>query len=119
MTRTIAFERIKKFFGDEDPIAIALVNRLNNEFSHLESIPDRFRPVEIPEISGGGKLRIGQNLCSRSASIQLPVKKHWRTTKDTLGNRAQRVFNGERGTIRVWNALLQRRRRVPAAIYPL
>lgn len=47
-----AFERIKKFFGDEDPTAIALVNRLNNEFSHLESIPDRgFRPVEIPEIS--------------------------------------------------------------------
>lgn len=47
-----AFERIKKFFGDEDATAIALVNRLNNEFSHLESIPDRgFRPVEIPEIS--------------------------------------------------------------------
>ncbi|WP_370620379.1 AAA family ATPase [Pantoea ananatis] len=47
-----AFERIKKFFGEEDPTAIALVNRLNNEFSHLESIPDRgFKPVEIPEIS--------------------------------------------------------------------
>lgn len=47
-----AFERIKKFFGDEDPAAIALVNRLNNEFSHLESIPDRgFKPVEIPEIA--------------------------------------------------------------------
>ncbi|MBR8001856.1 AAA family ATPase [Burkholderia vietnamiensis] len=47
-----AFERIKKFFGDEDPTAVALVNRLNNEFSHLESIPDRgFKPVEIPEIS--------------------------------------------------------------------
>lgn len=46
------FERIKKFFGEEDPTAIALVNRLNNEFSHLESIPDRgFKPVEIPEIS--------------------------------------------------------------------
>lgn len=47
-----AFERIKKFFGEEDPTAIALVNRLNNEFSHLESTPDRgFKPVEIPEIS--------------------------------------------------------------------
>lgn len=46
------FERIKKFFGDEDATAIALVNRLNNEFSHLESIPDRgFKPVEIPEIA--------------------------------------------------------------------
>lgn len=47
-----AFERIKKFFGDEDATAVALVNRLNNEFSHLESIPDRgFKPVEIPEIA--------------------------------------------------------------------
>ncbi len=47
-----AFERIKKFFGEEDATAIALVNRLNNEFSHLESTPDRgFKPVEIPEIA--------------------------------------------------------------------
>jgi len=47
-----ALERIKKFFGEEDAAAMALVNRLNNEFSHLESIPDRgFKPVEIPEIS--------------------------------------------------------------------
>lgn len=47
-----ALERIKKFFGEEDAAAIALINRLNNEFSHLESIPDRgFKPVEIPEIS--------------------------------------------------------------------
>lgn len=47
-----AFERIRKFFGEEDPTAIALLNRLNNEFSHLESIPDRgFKPVEIPEIA--------------------------------------------------------------------
>lgn len=47
-----SLERIKKFFGEEDTAAIALVNRLNNEFSHLESIPDRaFKPVEIPEIS--------------------------------------------------------------------
>ena len=46
-----AFERSKKFFGEEDSTAIALLNRLNNEFSHLESIPDRgFKPVEIPEI---------------------------------------------------------------------
>lgn len=47
-----SFERIKKFFGEDDTTAIALVNRLNNEFSHLEAIPDRgFKPVEIPEIS--------------------------------------------------------------------
>lgn len=47
-----AFERMRKFFGEEDATAIALVNRLNNEFSHLESIPDRgFKPVEIPEIA--------------------------------------------------------------------
>ncbi|MSN24919.1 MAG: AAA family ATPase [Geobacter sp.] len=46
------FERIKKFFGEEDAAAIALLNRINNELSHLESIPDRgFKPVEIPEIS--------------------------------------------------------------------
>lgn len=47
-----AFERIRKFFGNEDTTAIALINRLNNEFSHLESAPDRgFKPIEIPEIS--------------------------------------------------------------------
>lgn len=47
-----AFERIKKFFGEEEDNAVALVNRLNNEFSHLEAIPDRsFKPVEIPEIA--------------------------------------------------------------------
>lgn len=47
-----ALERIKKFFGEDETTAIALVNRLNNEFSHLESIPDRaFKPVEVPEIS--------------------------------------------------------------------
>lgn len=47
-----AFERIKKFFGEKEDTAIALVNRLNNEFSHLEAVPDRgFKPVEIPEIS--------------------------------------------------------------------
>lgn len=50
--RNDALERIKKFFGEDDPTAIALVNRLNNEFSHLAEVPDRaFRPVEIPEIS--------------------------------------------------------------------
>jgi wobble nucleotide-excising tRNase len=50
--RDDAAKRIKKFFGDEDATAIALVNRLNNEFSHLESNPDRcFKPVEIPEIT--------------------------------------------------------------------
>lgn len=50
--RNDAFERIKKFFGEEEDTAIALINRLNNEFSHLEAVPDRgFKPVEIPEIS--------------------------------------------------------------------
>lgn len=47
-----AFERMKRFFGEEEDTAIALVNRLNNEFSHLEATPDRgFKPVEIPEIA--------------------------------------------------------------------
>nr|WP_315405221.1 AAA family ATPase [uncultured Pseudomonas sp.] len=47
-----SLERIKKFFGEEEDAAIALVNRLNNEFSHLEEIPDRsFKPVEVPEIA--------------------------------------------------------------------
>lgn len=50
--RNDAFERIKKFFGEEEDTAVALVNRLNNEFSHLEAVPDRsFKPVEIPEIA--------------------------------------------------------------------
>jgi wobble nucleotide-excising tRNase len=50
--RNDSFERIKKFFGEEEDLAAALVNRLNNEFSHLEAVPDRsFKPVEIPEIS--------------------------------------------------------------------
>jgi wobble nucleotide-excising tRNase len=50
--RSDAFERIKKFFGNEEDTAVALVNRLNNEFSHLEAVPDRsFKPVEIPEIA--------------------------------------------------------------------
>lgn len=50
--RSDAFERIKKFFGAEQDTAVALVNRLNNEFSHLETVPDRsFKPVEIPEIA--------------------------------------------------------------------
>lgn len=50
--RNDSFERIKKFFGQEEDAAVALVTRLNNEFSHLEAIPDRsFKPVEIPEIS--------------------------------------------------------------------
>jgi wobble nucleotide-excising tRNase len=50
--RSDAFERIKKFFGEEEDTAVALVTRLNNEFSHLEAVPDRsFKPVEIPEIA--------------------------------------------------------------------
>lgn len=41
-----------EFFGEEEDTAVALVNRLNNEFSHLEAVPDRgFKPVEIPEIA--------------------------------------------------------------------
>lgn len=48
--QTDSFERMKKFFGDDD-LAVALINRLNNELSHLESIFDRsMKPVEIPEI---------------------------------------------------------------------
>jgi wobble nucleotide-excising tRNase len=47
-----SFERIRKFFGEEEDIALVLINRLNNELSHLEAIPDRgFKPVEIPEIA--------------------------------------------------------------------
>lgn len=50
--RSDAFERIRKFFGEDEDTAVALVNRLNNEFSHLEAVPDRsFKPVEIPEIA--------------------------------------------------------------------
>ena len=50
--RNDAFERIKKFFGEEEDTAIALINRLSNEFSHLDAVPDRgFKPVEIPEIA--------------------------------------------------------------------
>lgn len=50
--RNDGLERVRRFFGEEDGAAVALVNRLSNEFSHLESIPDRgFRPVEVPEIS--------------------------------------------------------------------
>ncbi|WP_448166255.1 AAA family ATPase [Burkholderia ambifaria] len=45
-----SLERMKKFFGDDD-MAVALINRLNNELSHLESIFDRsMKPLEIPEI---------------------------------------------------------------------
>ncbi|GJJ01003.1 hypothetical protein RugamoR64_15410 [Duganella rhizosphaerae] len=45
-----SLERMQKFFGDDD-MAIALLNRLSNELSHLEEIFDRsMRPVEIPEI---------------------------------------------------------------------
>lgn len=45
-----SLERMKKFFGDDD-MSVALINRLNNELSHLESIFDRsMKPLEIPEI---------------------------------------------------------------------
>lgn len=44
-------EKIKRFFDDKDE-AVALINRLSNEFSHLKLNPEgAFRPVEIPEIS--------------------------------------------------------------------
>ncbi len=47
-----SFERIKKFFGEEEDAAVALITRLSNEFSHLAEVPDRgFKPVEIPEIA--------------------------------------------------------------------
>jgi len=43
-------EKLKMFFED-DQIAVALTNRLDNEFSHLEELFDRsMRPIEIPEI---------------------------------------------------------------------
>ena len=44
-------ERLRKFFGD-DETAIALTNRINNELSHLEAIPDRsMSPLDVPELS--------------------------------------------------------------------
>ena len=43
-------EKLKMFFKD-DQTAIALTNRLDNEFSHLEELFDRsMRPIDIPEI---------------------------------------------------------------------
>lgn len=43
-------EKLKLFFVD-DQTAVALTNRLENEFSHLEEIFDRsMRPIDIPEI---------------------------------------------------------------------
>ena len=43
-------EKLVMFFKD-DQTAIALTNRLDNEFSHLEELFDRsMRPIEIPEI---------------------------------------------------------------------
>lgn len=43
-------EKLKLFFED-DHTAISLINRLDNELSHLHTIFDRsMRPIEIPEI---------------------------------------------------------------------
>ncbi len=45
-------DRIKKFFGENDNTTVILVNRLNNEFSHLDENPERgMQPLEFPEIS--------------------------------------------------------------------
>ncbi|GKO80019.1 TPA: YhcH/YjgK/YiaL family protein [Klebsiella pneumoniae] len=45
--------KVIKSFGEEDASVTALINRLNNEYSHLESIPDcGFKPLEAPEILG-------------------------------------------------------------------
>ncbi len=40
-----------KLFCEDDPTAVSLINRLENELSHLEEIFDRsMRPIDIPEI---------------------------------------------------------------------
>ncbi|MDA9885060.1 hypothetical protein N9D59_05525, partial [Burkholderiaceae bacterium] len=45
-------ERIQKYFGSKEPNAVTLVERLVNEFSHLESGLDRgVVPVDVPEIA--------------------------------------------------------------------
>ncbi len=44
-------DRLRKFL-DGDEISFSLINRLDNEFSHLECAFDRsMRPIEVPEIS--------------------------------------------------------------------
>lgn len=44
-------EKLKKFFNEDNPLSISLINRLNNEYSHLGENPDRgMRPMEIEEI---------------------------------------------------------------------
>jgi wobble nucleotide-excising tRNase len=46
-----SLEKLTKFFGD-DATAIALINRVSNELSHLEEVFDRSMiPIDIPEIS--------------------------------------------------------------------
>jgi len=43
--------KLGRFFGNDD-ITVTLVNRLDNELSHLEEIFDRsIKPIDIPEIS--------------------------------------------------------------------
>ena len=45
-------KRIQKYFGTKEPNAVTLVERLVNEFSHLESGLDRgVVPVDVPEIA--------------------------------------------------------------------
>lgn len=48
-------EKLKKFLGDD--IACELLDRLHNEHSHLEEIPDRsMKPIDIPEMQKSAKL---------------------------------------------------------------
>lgn len=43
-------EKLNRFFSD-DELSVHLINRIDNELSHLEEIYDRsMRPIEIPEI---------------------------------------------------------------------
>lgn len=70
-----SFERIKKFFGEEEDTAVALVNRLNNEFSHLEAVPDRcFKPVEIPEIAKVANYVLDKIYAADAAQYNLLLK---------------------------------------------
>ena len=47
--------KLQKFLGDD--IAFELLDRLHNEQSHLEEIPDRsMRPIDIPEMQKSAKL---------------------------------------------------------------
>lgn len=69
------FERIKKFFGEDEGAAIALVNRLTNEHSHLAEIPDRsFKPVDIPEIASAANYVLNKIYTADSAQYNALLK---------------------------------------------